>query len=1083
MQPITGIKLEIPNCLKIIGLFFLCSFACNSDEQIEEFQDYLFVNVPKESSGIDFINKVDPYGSINIINYLYAFNGGGVGIADLDNDGLSDIVLTSNQGRSRIYYNKGQLKFEDGTLGSGLIDESSWSTGVAIVDINGDGLKDIYICNVNNGDSLTGVNRLYINQGNRKFVESADLYNLNISALSTQAGFFDYDRDGDLDIYLLCHSVHSPANYTNSSIRNTKDDLSGDRLLKNNNGFFVDVSKTSGIYQSKVGYGLGLSLSDVNDDNWPDIYVANDFHENDLLYINNQDGTFNESSEESFSYTSKFSMGCDIADINQDGAMDIVTLDMKPDNEKIYKQSEGPDTYQVQELRNTFGYNDQYAKNTLQLNSGLSKNGNPIFNEVSSSYNVDATDWSWSPLIEDYNLDGKPDVFITNGIYRRPNNMDYLNYISDEVVQDQDSDSTLIDNMPEGFANNVLYIGANGSMDDGMKLLRDNGPSASNGAAYGDLDNDGDLDIVINNYNAEASLLENTSNKDFIKIDFSNFDDAVVLNAKVRVHTQEATYTKELLTTRGFQSCVEPSVIFAALKDNPIDSVTVEWLDGSVSVIYDVSLNSTITPDRINDRVLEQRLKPVINKVDDTSLDFLHVEDEYDDFVSENLLLYRLSDEGPAMVKGDVNGDGNEDIFLGGASGQSSVLYIYENGHYKKAWKAEAIYEDVDAELKDLDNDGDLDLVVAAGSAAYTIGSIQNSNRIYINDGRGNFVESYYFIDNVKGFTSSVAISDVDGDGWQDIFFGSMSISGAYGLSPISRLLRNIRGKEFVDIPNDRIDGLAKSGMITDAQWADLDGDKKEDLVIVGHWMPVMIYWNTGQGLKKEEIENSSGLYNKIFARDISGDNQIDLTMGNIGLNHTLIGDDKKLKLFLNDFNQDSIVDHIPVYLKNGKDVPVFHKNIMESHFNELRKSILTHSEYSDKSIWSFFPKEIMDRTFVKEVETFESYALINRGARSWQKVILPQVAQNAPIYAITMIDDKIVLAGNDQGFQPLVGKMDVPLATVISYNDQGFDIHTDISILVKGQIRHIEPIIQDKMHRLLLVRNNDKTIFYKYDE
>lgn len=1078
MRSTLEIKKRTLTYFSISGLFFFILYACDSSEYIGVSKEYLFVDVSASSSGLNFKNTIDPYGQINIINYLYAFNGGGVGIADLDNDGLSDIVLTSNQGRNRIYFNKGDLQFEDGTLQSGLIDEASWSTGVTIIDINNDGLKDIYICNVNNGGLLTGVNRLYINQGKRKFVESASKYNLDISALSTQAGFFDYDRDGDLDIYLLCHSVHSPANYSNASIRSTKDNLSGDRLLKNVNGLFEDISESSGIYQSKVGYGLGLSLSDVNGDGWPDIYVANDFHENDLLYINQQDGTYQESSGASFSYTSKFSMGCDIADINQDGHVDIFTLDMKPHDEKIYKQSEGPDTYQLHKLRSSYGYNEQYAKNCLQLGMGSDNRGCPIYSEVSSSYGVDATDWSWSTLIEDYNLDGRQDIFITNGIYRRPNNMDYLNYISDDLVQAQDSDSLLIENMPEGNAQNLLFLANNESFFLDKMTIDKNTSGLSNGAAYGDLDNDGDWDLVINNYNSIVTLLENRSNEDYIKIDFSHLPDVVTFNAKIILHSKEKVFRKELLTTRGFQSCVETSAIFAMPLDGTIDSISIRWVDGLLTTIYDVEKNSTISPVRNKSQRWKEETPANILRTHDYNLNFTHVEDDHNDFSKENMLLYGMSDEGPAVAIGDVNGDGRKDLFLGGAAGKVSTLYIYENGRYIEKWKTNAVYEDTDAQFKDLDNDEDLDLIVSAGSGAFARGAIQNSNRIYINDGLGNFVESYYFIDAIKGFTSNVSVADVDGDGWQDIFFGSMSIVGAYGLSPTSRLLRNIRGKEFVDVPDDRIDGLTKSGMISDAQWADLDGDCKDDLIVVGHWMPVIIYWNTGEGLKKEIIENSSGLYNKILVADFDNDNLQDIMLGNVGLNHSLIGDDKKLKLFLNDFDQDSILDHIPVYFKDNRDYPIFHKDIMEEHFVNLHKSILTYEDYANRSVWSFFPKKIMDRSFIKEIEIFESYVLMNRGDRSWEKVLLPRPAQNAPIHAMSVVGDRIFLAGNDYGFQPIVGKMDVPLATVVSYNGKRFDIDSDISILLEGQVRHIEPIIEEGDTLLLFIKNDDKAAF-----
>jgi len=607
---------------------FTLLYACTPELVEEEVIDHIFVPRSPDSSHIDFVNEVDPYGEVNIINYLYAFNGGGVGIADLNNDGLSDIVLTANQRRNRIYYNKGGWIFEDGTEDSGLLDEAQWSTGVSIIDINNDGHKDIYICNVHDGDLLHGVNRLYINQGNGTFVESAKAYGLDISALSTQAAFFDYDKDNDLDVYLLCHSVHNPANYSKASSRDTKSELGGDRLLENNGSTYIDVSEHAGIYQSGAGYGLGVSTADINQDGWPDIYVSNDFHENDYLYINDQNGRFLESSNLAFSHTSKFSMGCDIADVSGDGYPDIITLDMKPSDEFVYKKSEGPESHQIFELKRSFGYNDQFGRNALQLHSGHFRGDIPIFNEVAAAAGIAATDWSWSVLIEDYNLDSYPDLFITNGIYRRPNDMDYLNYISNDIVQQNENDSTFISKMPSGVFRDFLYTGGpDGLFSDQSSSILSNRPDVSQGAAYGDLDNDGDLDMIINNYNASPEILENRSSGQFVKIDFRHVPSVLSLHAKVQIYTTGGSLYKELLTTRGFQSTVEDIIVFGIPKGATVDSMIIQWNDGSVTRHHDIAINSMIKPTKniSRDVVSELRVSRTIRpKIERYPIDFVH---------------------------------------------------------------------------------------------------------------------------------------------------------------------------------------------------------------------------------------------------------------------------------------------------------------------------------------------------------------------------------------------------------------------------------------------------------------------------
>lgn len=1068
MQEQSWNYLKILSCSSILLCIGIIS-SCNREEQPLEEAKSLFSMVSPQKSGVVFKNSVDPYGTTNMINYLYAFNGGGVGVGDLDNDGLSDIVFTANQGSNKIYFNKGEFNFDEQTLGE---EESpQWSTGITLVDINSDGLKDIYICNVNNGKELQGQNQLFINYGNRTFKEAARDYNLDIKALSTQSAFLDYDKDGDLDMFLLCHSTHSPSNYSDSSVRSQYSPLGGDRLLENRNGKYVDVSKEKGIYQSNVGYGLGVAVADVNLDGWLDIYVANDFHENDFLYVNDGMGGFVETSQESFSHTSKFSMGCNIADVNGDMFPDIFSLDMRPEDEEIYKVSEAPDLPQTFDLKYSYGYNKQFARNALQLNAGIVNAGVPFFQESGSLYEVESTDWSWSPLIGDFNLDGYQDIFITNGIYRRPNNMDYLAYISNDIVQESGTDSTLIEAMPEGKQKNYLYLGKENGFENQSDLIEDNKPDISQGAAYADLDNDGDLDLIINRYNETAQLLENKTERKSFKLDFRKLKSAESSGAKIVLYTSQDNYYKELIITNGFQSSMEDVVVFGVKDNESLDSCIVYWNDNSFSTFRNIAFGKSLEVEKKN-RQQGNYSSSLKQKNTDRRLDNVaHVENDFDDFVQDDLLLSRLGWEGPAFASGDVNGDGISDFFIGGASGSKSAIYFGSENGYQRGWSTQEIYEDVDAVFGDLDKDGDLDLIVAAGGGQMPDGHPQNTNRIYFNDGNGEFKESYYYVDTEKSNTGATCLSDVDGDGWLDVFFGGRSIVGAFGLTPRSELLRNIRGREFVAIPDARLGGLSKTGMITDAIWTDLNGDQKEELVVVGHWMPITIFWNTGEGLEKYEVPKSSGLYNCVKGYDIDKNGHIDLLFGNIGLNHNLYGDDYKLNLVINDFNKDTLIDHFPTYKKLGVELPAFHKSVMEGHFNGLKKSINTYEDYATRDVRSLFDEELTRRSFVRTIDIFESGVLFNQGNKKLELNILPRELQGAPIHAITAVGDDFLFAGGDHSFRPLVGHMSSRLIQSIKYKD-GLWVTSKIRTLIDGQVRGMKVLSRDK-NELLIIRNN----------
>ena len=709
---------------RIYCLVIIVSFGCSGDKQ------KLFSLLPSTETGIDFINQVTDDDDLNIIEYLYFYNGGGVAIGDINNDGLQDIYFTSNQGENKLFLNQGNFKFRDITSTAGVAGNADWSTGVTMADVNGDGWLDIYVSNVANYKGLKGHNELFINSGDLTFSESSEEYGLNFSGFGTQSAFFDYDRDGDLDVYLLNHAVHTVHSYTSSKTRLTKDDRAGDRILESQltDGQlrFRDVTSESGIYSSLIGYGLGIAVSDINLDGWADIYVSNDFHENDYLYINQQDGTFKESLELMMGHTSRYSMGNDVADINNDGNMDVMTLDMLPKEPSILLKSAGEDPQKVYNIKLDYGYSHQYARNTLQLNMG-----NGQFADIALLSGVYDTDWSWAPLIADFDNNGLNDIFIANGIYKRPNDLDYINYVTTvnkastrSVNLNEDSiENEMIKRMPTLKIANFLYAnqGSN-TFADSTAIWGLDAPSYSNGAAYGDLDNDGDLDLIINNVNQSAFVYRNNTNDQ----KHNNYIQVVPrwkgknpfgYGTKVICYTASHTIHKELQPTRGFQSSVEPQITLGIGKDQAIDSLKIIWPNGDLQTIKNLAINQKL----VVEYQQESQYRPLSTSISDINIinanklgiDFKHTENsDFQDYDRESLIPYKMSTEGPAVVVGDINGDGLDDIFAGGSKGQMSAIYLQNkqgefdhlnNGQFSLSLR----YEDVDAALFDADNDGD----------------------------------------------------------------------------------------------------------------------------------------------------------------------------------------------------------------------------------------------------------------------------------------------------------------------------------------------------------------------------------------
>jgi len=1075
---------------KIIYILVLLSATIGCSKKEESTQgtvDAPFNNVDASVSGIDFSNDLKPDGSLNIIEYLYYYNGAGVALGDINNDGLDDIYLAANQKPDKLYLNLGGLKFQDISLSSGISQDSTWSTGVTMADVNNDGLLDIYVCKVGNYKGLKGSNELYINKGNNTFEESAKEYGLNFSGFSTQASFFDYDKDGDLDMYLLNHSIHSLRAYGNSDLRVKSDSLAGDVLyenkLENNEIKFVDVTSQSGIYNSSLGYGLALATSDVNNDGLIDIYVGNDFHENDYLYINNGDKTFKESSSEYFNHTSRFTMGVDIADISNDGKPDVITLDMMPDKADVFLKSGGEDTDKVNQIKKSFGYNQQYARNHLQLN-----NGN-YFEDVALISDTYATDWSWAPLILDYNNDGFNDIYITNGIYKRPNDLDYINYLSNvdfakytETSQDT-LESKLISTMPMLNIPNVLLQNDDSLVFKKIQVDQYNTKTYSNGAAYSDLDLDGDLDIVVNNINEKATLLENKSSdldkNNYLTVNLLDPRNGVNTNgAKVYLFSGSKSFYKEEITVKGFASSSTRKVHFGLGKLTSIDSLKVIWNDGTQSVKKEIPINSVVTIKEENNSKANFITSP---KTEYTVFNYVHQENPYLDYERDALIPENLSTEGPSLLQADFNGDGLKDLFIGGARNQMPVLYLQDNnGKYSvketAAFINDAIYEDVDATAFDIDADGDLDIYALSGGNDYQEGNPLLEDRVYINDGLGNFTKLNSKLLTTNG--GSVSSYDFNHDGFDDLFIGDRSIPGAYGLSPYSYILKNVDQNNFEVVERQRL------GMITDSKWVDFENDGNVELVVAGDWMPITIF--SFNGVDKFEnktheygLDKTNGMWNVIKIADINNDGLMDIVAGNTGLNFKWKASiDKPVIMYLDDFDKNGQLDQLIFYDFFGTYVPFASKDKLVQQMPYLKKRFLNYNTFSKvSSVYDLTQKKDTDILETKYIYQLNSAVFFNNGTGFTQET-LPKQAQLSTIEDIYVDGNNLLYTGNYYGFVTELGECSSnPGGVLDAFENNNFKDSYPLNLPKEFSGRKIAKL---KENTFLVVSNNGKSYIVK---
>jgi len=1082
----------------------------------------LFELLAPGRTGVTFANRLPEDTTFNILTYLYYYDGGGVAVGDIDNDGLPDLYFTSNAGANRLYRNLGDYRFEDVTQRAGVADSTGWKTGVTMADVNGDGLVDIYVSGV---DFLTmhGRNVLYVNNGDGTFTDRTKEYGLDFSGYSTQAAFFDYDGDGDLDMYLLNHSTHGERGPSVRPQRSPRHPRAGDRLYRNDHGHFVDVSEQAHIYGGVEGYGLGVAVSDLNLDGCPDLYVGNDFQENDFLYVNNCDGTFTESIATAVGHTSHAAMGVDAADVNNDGRPDLAQLDMLPDQEGIFKTSANADGWDVEREKLDAGYHLQYARNMLQLNRGLGR-----FSEIGYLAGVSATDWSWAPLLADLDNDGYKDLFVSAGIYRRPNDLDYLAFVIRPDVQATlrggfvGLRQTLIRKMPHLPHPNVAFRN-NGDLTftDQAAAWGLGRPGFSNGAAYVDLNHSGALDLVVNTLEGPAAIYRNhardVTGNGYLAIRLrGRGGNTAGIGSRVIIQAAGKRQVLEQFPTRGYQSSVDPVLHFGLGAAQTVDSLMVIWPDHRIQVLTGVAANQLITlsQDEAAGRYVYgegqkgQDGRPIGSPASSApsapfftdvtaalGVEVRHRENTFYDDHREPLIPRLLSAEGPALAVGDADGDGSDDIYVGGAKWQAGTLLLQRrDGTFRAspvpAFRADSLSEDVDAAWLDANGDGHPDLYVVSGGNEFWEDAPALQDRLYLNDGRGHLRRDTLAVPVTAESGSAVAVGDFDGDGHPDLFVGRRAVARRYGLIPRSYLLQNDGHGRFQDVTARKAPGLATAGMVTAAAWVDYDRDGRPDLVVVGEWMPVRVFHQERDGFKDRTAETglagTEGWWSSVTAADLNGDGLPDLVLGNLGLNSFLqAGPAEPARLYLGDFRHDGGLEQILTWYRHGVSYPLAGRDELADVIPALQKKFPTYAAFGASRVEDILPASDLKRAAVREAKTFASAVAINQGNGRFVLQPLPTEAQFAPIRS-ALVDDfdgdgkpDLLVAGNDYGVTPALGHYDASYGLLLTGSGDGHFIPVDLErdhLVIEGQVRHLAWLRGAGGSRLIVVaRNNDR--------
>lgn len=1081
--------------------------------------DPLFTQLPSSVTGVSFQNRLTETKELNVFTYRNFYNGGGVAVGDLNGDGLPELILVSNQEGPKVYLNRGHFHFRDITAQSGLRTAAqSWSTGITLADVNGDGLLDIYVCHAGTGTSEQRANELWINQGVGQdsiptFKEMAKALGVADGGYSTQAAFVDYDHDGDLDLILIRNSPRPVSSFGLRNTRSIRDPNGGARLYRNDGAHFTDVSAAAGIHSPEIAFGLGVVVADVNNDGWPDIYVSNDFFERDYLYINAKNGTFTEALDNQMAVSSYFSMGVDVADVDNDGWPDVYTTDMLPEDEfrlKTTAQFENWEAYQTK-VRN--GYGHQLMRNMLQHN-----NHDGTFTDVGQMAGVARTDWSWSALIADLDLDGRKDIFVTNGLTKDITSQDYIAYLSNDATMQSvtNGGKTTADFTKLTAAMSATRIANYAFQNQGDMKFGSvaaawglASPSFSSGAAYADLDGDGALDLVVNNVNQEAFVYRNNARtlkpaNHFLRVKLSGEGmNRFAFGARVTLHAGGQAFMQEESPTRGFQSSSDPVLDFGIGTATSIDSLRVDWPDGRASVIRAVAANQLMVVRqadavKIAPTVLAARDVLLTDVTGRAAIGFVHHENTFVDFDREPLMPKLLSTEGPFMAVGDVNGDGLDDIYIGGAKEQAGQLLLQrQDGTFARSnpglFETDSLSEDVGAVFFDANGDGRPDLYVVSGGNEYSEGAGPLQDRLYLNVGGGRFKKAVNAIPNETESGSRVVAADYDGDGAIDLFVGGRVVPWRYGTDPKSTLLHNDGRGHFTDVTASLAPELEHVGMVTDALWRDIDGDGRVDLVVVGEWMPITVFKNMGGGRLKRIVvhglEKSDGWWNRIIAGDFDGDGRVDFVVGNLGLNGRLhASESAPAEMYVKDFAHTGSVQQI-LTLFNGKvSYPLAMRDALLSALPYLKPRFKGYKEYARQQITDVFTRDELADATHKLVYTFASTMLRNNGDGSFTMTPLPTAAQLAPMYGIAAADVDgdgrmdLLMGGNFDGFQPEIGRMSSSAGVVLRWDGHGFTaLDAERSgFRVSGQTRDIQRVRTASGDVYVVARNNDAPLVFR---
>lgn len=1102
--------------------------------------DTLFEKIPPSSSNVDFSNTLTPTNAFNNYNYANFYSGGGVGLGDFNNDGLLDIYLTANQKDNKLYLNKGDFTFSDITEKAGVEGSRAWSTGVSVADVNGDGWLDIYVCNAGEIRGDDRKNELFINNGDLTFTERAEEYGIADRGLSIHASFFDYDKDGDLDMYLLNYTSQSIGSFDlKQDLRNDRGIKGGDRFYRNNivqqdtlapvdgdsskDGVpvFSDITQEAGIYSSDIGFGLGVSVGDVNRDGWEDIFISNDFFERDYLYINNRDGTFREDLEEQMKSISTTSMGGDIADLNSDGLPEIFVTDMLPESEKRLKTITNFASWEQYQFELENNYYHQMTRNVLQLN-----NGNDTYSEIGRYAGVEASAWSWGALITDFNLDGHRDIFVPNGIYKDMTDQDHLLHVNrpevmNSIVQNNRVNYVkLVEMTPTNPTPNYIF-----EHDGTLRFTNQaqqwglSEPGFSHGSAYGDFDNDGDLDLVVNNVNMPSHIYRNQSSEKYPERDWLTLKlegekpNTSAIGSQVLLVADGNRWYAEQMPMRGFQSSVDPRLHFGLGQASTIDTLWVRWPDGRLSRMLNVETNQQVALNQDQARrdtawsqLWQRQSLPsgtdtaalLEDITENFALDWKHNENDYADFSREQLLFHMRSTEGPPLCTGDVNGDGTEDFYIGGARGQAGTLFIQTaSGGFAEAsdpvFASDSSSEDTDCLLFDANGDGIQDLYVASGGSEFDAGDPSLADRLYINSGRGEFTRSDHAFaslgNNFNLPTGVVAASDFTGDGDTDLFIGFRMQPGAFGVPAGGYLLQSDGDGQFRDVTDQYLPDLRTFGLFTSAAWGDINGDNQPDLLVAGEWMPVKLFLHEGEkfmdATKEAGLDSTHGWWNTIELVDLDGDGDLDWVGGNHGLNSRFrAAENQPIELWVNDFNRDGNIEQILTTTneEDGETYPMALRHDLLGVLPSLESEVPSYHDYSETSIRELISEEQLEESIHLKATMLASSVGRNNGSGQFKIEQLPMEAQLSPIYSILTLDfyhdarPELLLGGNLLRVKPQAGPYDASYGVMLRPDSTGrhqFVPHSKSGFFINGEIRGIRPLRVNDQQLILIARNN----------